>query len=104
MKTTYIYRVELGHAGVFEVKEYCYARNKKVAEAYYKEKYRDRKFDSFRAIAFGDVDFARHPGPIEELPQDEVNYILSHNLGMAEAYSNRVDRIPAANTFVPKET
>ena len=97
-RTTYIYRVLLGKNGTVKKIEYCYARNAKTAEAYYKEKYKEEKYDMFMAVAFGDADTNYHPGPIEELPEDEVEYIQKNNLGNAEKYSYRKDE---KGMFIP---
>lgn len=101
-KMVYIYKVELGHNGKIEETKYCYARNEKKAKEYYKEKYRDKKYDTFKATAFGDVELRRHPEPVEEMPEDVVNYITDNHLGSQPLYSNRKDnRIPTGGEFVP---
>jgi len=101
-KTTYIYRVEIGHNEKIEHTEYCYARNAKTAKEYYKEKYKENKYNIYNCVAFGDADSIKHPGPIEELPEDEVKYIRNNNLGTANAYSNRKDnRIIEGGEFIP---
>lgn len=89
MKTTFIYRIDLGKNNRILRTEYCYARNKKTAEAYYKDKYHSEKYDYFDAIAFGTADIRKHPGPIEELLQDEVDYIRKHDIGNGGPYPYR---------------
>jgi len=105
MKTTYIYRVDLGHNGKVEYQKFCYARNAKVATDYYKEKYRYEKYDTVKATAFGTADTYKHPGPIEELPEDEVKYLTEKHIGFENLYSVKPN-IPTGGEFIPidKET
>ena len=100
MKTTYIYRVDLGHNGNVEHQKFCYARNAKTAIAYYKDKYRYKRYDLVKATAFGDADSFKHPGPIEELPEDEVKYLTDHNIGFEKAYTNKAATY-ASGEFIP---
>ena len=91
VKATYIYKVMMGHHGKIEKTCYCYARNATTAKAYYKEKMKDEKYDTFEVLAFGDADIKKHPGPIAEMPDDEVEHIEKRGLGKASRYSNRKD-------------
>ena len=103
IRRTYLYRIELGHKGKIETTEFCYARNAHAAKEYYKEKYRDKRYDFFNAVVFGTADIAKHPGQFEELPSDEVDWLKAHNIGFAERYSLRYDNkgVPADAQFVP---
>ena len=100
MKTTYIYRVDLGHNGKIEHQKFCYARNAKVATEYYKDKYHYKRYDIVKATAFGTADSYKHPGPIEELPEDEVKYLTINNIGFEDAYSQKPN-IPTNGEFIP---
>ena len=100
MKTTFIYRIDLGHNGTVEYQTFCYARNAKIATEYYKEKYHDKKYDTVKAVAFGTADEHKHPGPFEELPQEEINYLTSHHIGFEEVYSHKPN-IPTDGEFIP---
>lgn len=100
-KTTYIYRVELTSTNnkILGETKYCYARNASVVKEFYKNEY--KKYDHIKTIPFGTADINIHPGPFEELPEEEVRYILQHNIGQADAYSNnRNPSFPFGGQFV----
>lgn len=101
-KTTYIYRVELSNDKDFETK-YCYARNASVVKEAYRELCKRKKYNKVVTVPFGDADILRHPGPFEELPKDEIAYLLSNNIGSASRYSNRKDNRLPEGTFVSKD-
>ena len=52
-KKTYVYHMLIGRNQKTEVDCFCYARNAKVATAYCKELYREKKYDSYKAIKVG---------------------------------------------------
>lgn len=93
----------MGKHGNIEETRYCYSRNSNTAKQYYKQKLKDKNYDTFITVAFGDVDIKKHPEPISEVPDDEVQYIQNKNLGTAELYSNRKDNrgIPFNAEFIP---
>lgn len=88
-KSTYVYRISMGHNGSAELTKYCYARNSSTAIHEYAEKYKDRKYDTFKAVMFAEASIRKHPGPFEEMPEDEVKIIEENNLANAPAYSMR---------------
>lgn len=102
-KSTYIYKVMMGKHGDISETKYCYARNSDTAKKYYKQKFKDKNYDTFITVAFGDVDIKKYPEPISEMPDDEIKYIQSKNIGNAELYSNRKDNrnIPNNTEFIP---
>ncbi len=104
MKQTFIYRIELGRNGRAYRTKYCYARNAKTAEKYYREKYHEEKYDMFKAVVFGEADILKHPGPFEELPDDEVKYILANQIGSEDAYAYRKNVLPPEFVPVSEET
>lgn len=100
-KVTYLYRVDCRKDGQLKEQRYCYARNAKVCKEYYKELFKEKKYNEFNAVAFGTADITRHPGPFEEMPQDEVDYIKKNGIGNGDAYSNRPNDLPAGGQFIP---
>ena len=88
-KSTYIYKIMMGHNGAIERTEYCYARNSSTALYEYQQKFRDKKYDTFKAVVFGETNIKKHPGPFEEMPDDEVKIITERNIASAPAYSMR---------------
>ena len=103
-KVTYIYRVELGHNDIVDEIKYCYARNSNIVKQALREYCRQKKYNSIRTIAFGDADIKKHSGIYEELYEDEIRYLIEHNIGNEEAYSYRKDNtIPANGEFVSVE-
>lgn len=105
VKTTYIYRVEFRNNDELKETRFCYARNASVIKEEYRNLCKEYKYNHMDIIVFGAANIKKHPGPFEEMPQDEVNYLLSNNLGTANAYSNRKDNkgIPQDAMFVPAD-
>lgn len=102
MKLIFLYRVDLGRNGHIDRTEFCYARNKTVAQEYYKEKYRKEQYNTIKFIAFGTADPRRHPLPFQEMSQEELNYIISNNIGDGGPYPFR-SSLPSGGEFVPVE-
>ena len=86
-KSTYVYKIMMGHNDSIERTEYCYARNSSTALAEYTQKFKDEKYNTFKAVMFGEANRKKHPGPFEEMPEDEVKALKEHNIGNAPAYS-----------------
>ena len=100
-KITYLYRVDCYKNSELKAQKYCYARNATACKEYYKEKLKDLKCNEFNTVAFGTADIKRHPGPFEEMPKDEVDYLIEHNIGNGEAYANRPYNLPTNGQFFP---
>ena len=103
VKATYLYKVDMGWGETVDKTSYCYARNAGVAIDTYKEMYREKKYDSFRAKMFGEAKIEAHPGLFELMEPDEIEYIESKNLASAPAYSQRKNTAPAKGQFMTKE-
>lgn len=86
-RSTYIYKIDMGHNGSLERTEYCYARNSSTAIYEYQQKYKSEKYDTFKATMFAEADRRKHPGPFKEMPEDEVKIIKENKLATAPAYS-----------------
>lgn len=52
-KKTYIYHVLIGNNGVTEIDTFILARNSKVGEAFCKETYKDKKYNTYKFIKVG---------------------------------------------------
>lgn len=88
-KSTYMYKIMMGHNGSIERTEYCYARNSSTALYEYQQKFKNEKYDTFKAVAFGMTNIKAHPGPFEEMLPDEVKAVKEGNYAAAPAYSIR---------------
>ena len=89
-KNTYMYRVSMGY-GKDNVKEvaFCYARNKECAITGMREIFKEKKYDRFDVVMFGEADIRKHPERFMVMPKDEVDYVLKQELAKADAYAQR---------------
>jgi len=104
-KATYIYRVNISNADGVKKTEYCYARNARAAISGVKSLNEPSKYTQYKAVAFGEVEFRRHPEIFEMVPLDEIQRVVNNKWGTADKYSNRKDHrgpvIPKGAVFVP---
>ena len=101
-KSVYLYQVKMGHGDKDEEVAFCYARNAGCAVSGYKEIFKEKKYDSFKAKMFGEADIRIHDKPFEIMTKDEVDYVMKYGLGSADAYAQQKNpQPPAGGTFVP---
>jgi len=75
-KKTYIYRILIGHKDNILVDIFMYARNSKVAVEYCKEKYREEKYDYYKAVKVG----ISHTLKDTEIVDDYTAVKLKHSI------------------------
>lgn len=92
-KTTYIYKIEMGHYPNVEEVMFCYARNQNYVLEHFKKAYKDKHYNLFRTYKVGIADSIRHPGPFELLPKDEEEYIRKIRSTVGERYAERRRKI-----------
>ena len=68
-KKTYIYHMLIGNYGDYEVDTFMFARNACVAIEYCKELYKDKKYNSYKAIKVGVSHYLRNTQMVS--PEDE---------------------------------
>lgn len=93
-KTTYIYRIEMGHYPNVDEIAFCYARNKEIVEENFKDISKKKNFNLFRVYKIGIADNRKHPGPFELLPKDEEAYIRKIRSTVGELYAERRNDVP----------
>ena len=103
-KATYMYRVTMGY-GKDNPKEvaFCYARNSVAAREGMREILKDKKYDNFKIMMFGEADMKKHPDRFEAMPKDEVDYVINAQLAKANAYAQRKPVEPQIE-FIPEST
>lgn len=92
-KTTYIYKIEMGHYPNVEEIMFCYARNQNYVLSHFKKAYKDKHYNLFKTYKVGIADSLRHPGPFELLPKDEEEYIRKIRSTVGERYAERRRKI-----------
>ena len=100
-KCTYMYKISMWRKNKIDQTIYAYARNKRAVIDNCKEIYKEKKYDKFDVVMFGEADFRRHPEHFEPMPQDEVDYVIKANLAKADAYSQRKTEEPQVK-FIPE--
>lgn len=95
-RKTYVYHLLIGHEDRIEVDCYMFARNAGVAIDYCKELYRDKKYNSYRAIKVGLARELKDTQIIDEYEADKIRRAG----GDQEKYSEREIEEPR---FVTKE-
>ena len=92
-KATFIYRVEIGHHPNVEQVEFCYARNSEHAVDHFREQFKDRRFDLYKAYKVGEADYRKHPDPFETMPLDEEWVMRRTKATVGEEYAERRDNV-----------
>ena len=88
-KNTYMYKVSMGNGDRIKEVAFCYARNARAARNGYKALFRDKKYDRFEVLMFGEADIKEYPDLFRPMPKEEADYIIRAALADAEAYAQR---------------
>ena len=97
MKTTYLYRMLIGHNDNVEIDIFMYARNSKTAIEYCKELYRDKKYNHYRPIKVGVSLYVRDTGLVSKEDDEKLRDSIAV---MGERYSEREVVLPK---YITKE-
>ncbi len=89
IKNTYIYKVSMGNGEDIKEVVFCYARNAEAARDGYKTVFKEKKYDKFHVVMFGEADIRVHPERFMPMPKDEVDYVIKRKLAEADAYAQR---------------
>ena len=100
-KCTYMYKCSMGYGNDIKEVAFCYARNKRSAREGYREIFKDKKYDKFEVVMFGEADINRHPERFMPMPKDEVDYVIRASLANAPFYAQRKATPPQID-FVPE--
>ena len=88
-RNTYLYKISMGKNGQIKEIAFAYGRNKKAVIKGYQEIFKEKKYDKFDAVMFGEADIKRHPEYFMPMPKEEVEYIMQQELAKAQAYAQR---------------
>lgn len=89
IRSVYMYKCSMGYNNNIDKVAYCYARNSKVAQQQFKELYKEKKYDTFNTVMFGEANIKVHQQPFEIMSEDEVKYILKSKIGQEPMYAQR---------------
>lgn len=82
-KKLYIYHALIGNNSVTEVDTFILARNSKVAEAFCKELYKDKKYNTYRFIKVG---ISHDNEETQILPQDLIQKLRANGYADGDFY------------------
>lgn len=100
-KCTYMYRISMGYGNDIKEVVYAYGRNKQAVREGCRMIFKEKKYDKFDVVMFGEADYRKHPERFMPMPKDEVDYVIRANLGQADAYSQRKAEPPKVE-FIPE--